>query len=67
MKVLSFRDLREVKGINFCRVHVARLVKAGEFPAPLKIGARRIGWVEAEVDAFLKARAAEREPRRVRA
>jgi prophage regulatory protein len=32
------------------------LVKEGKFPAPVKIGDRKIGWVEAEVDAWLEAR-----------
>jgi len=31
-------------------------MKRGEFPKPVKIGERAVGWVEAEVEAWLKAR-----------
>lgn len=29
-------------------------VQRGEFPAPVKIGERAVGWVEAEVDSWLE-------------
>jgi prophage regulatory protein len=29
-----------------------KLIKEGKPPQPVKIGARSIGWVEAEVDAY---------------
>ena len=29
-------------------------VQRGEFPAPVKIGERAVGWVEAEVDAWVE-------------
>lgn len=29
-------------------------VQRGEFPAPVKIGERAVGWVEAEVDSWVK-------------
>jgi len=31
-------------------------MKQGGFPKPVKIGERAVGWVEAEVEAWLKAR-----------
>jgi prophage regulatory protein len=31
-------------------------VQRGVFPAPVKIGERAVGWVEAEVDAWVKRR-----------
>jgi len=31
-------------------------VQRGEFPAPVKIGERAVGWVEAEVDAWVLGR-----------
>jgi predicted DNA-binding transcriptional regulator AlpA len=64
MKLISFDRLGPEKGIDYCRDHLRRKVKAGEFPKPiaLSIGGRRIAWIEAEVDEWLAARAAEREP-----
>lgn len=60
MKVLAFRDLRD-KGIPFCRQHITKLIKRGEFPAPLKIGLKTNAWAESEVDQYLKDRLARRE------
>ena len=42
-------------------VHLMRKVKAGEFPAPVRIGANSIAFVEEEVEEWLRARIAERD------
>lgn len=60
MRILSFHDLRDV-GINWSRQHVYRKVKAGEFPKPVHLGEATVGWIEAELNEWLKARAAERD------
>jgi prophage regulatory protein len=56
MKLLSFPELKSVKGIPFSRQHVARLVSAGKFPAPIKLGEATNAWLEAELDEWLEAR-----------
>lgn len=28
-------------------------IKAGTFPAPVSLGARAVGWIESEIDAWL--------------
>ena len=56
MKLLSFPELKTVKGVPFSRQHVARLVAAGKFPAPVKLGEATNAWVEAELDEWLDAR-----------
>lgn len=33
-------------------------VKRGDFPAPVKLGARAVGWRRADVDAWLESRTA---------
>ena len=62
LRILSLNDLREL-GIYYSRVHIYRLVKAGKFPAPIKVGQNRIGWVESEIDEWLNAKIAERDAR----
>jgi prophage regulatory protein len=62
-KVLSFKDLRE-RGISYSRVHIHRLVGAGKFPRPIKIGANRTAWLERELDDWLDAKIAERDARK---
>jgi len=62
MKFLSFPELRAVKGIGFTRQHIARLVKVGRFPKPVKFpGGARIRWIEEEIDAMQAAMAAMRD------
>jgi prophage regulatory protein len=36
-------------------------VARGDFPAPIHIGPRAIGWVEDEIDDWIEARVAERD------
>jgi len=63
-KVLSFKDLRE-RGISYSRVHIHRLVGAGKFPRPIKIGEKRTAWLERELDEWLDAKIAERDAQTV--
>ena len=41
--------------------HIARMEKEGKFPKRVQLGQNRVGWVEAEVDEWIKARIAERD------
>jgi prophage regulatory protein len=59
MRLLPYSALRD-RGIPYSRVHLARLVKAEQFPAPIQLGEGRIAWIEAEVDDWITARAAQR-------
>ena len=34
-------------------------IKAGTFPAPVSLGAKAVGWIESEIDAWLNARIQE--------
>lgn len=36
-------------------------VRAGTFPAPISLGPRAVGWVEAEIDGWLAARVKQRQ------
>jgi prophage regulatory protein len=56
MKILSYPDLRTEKGIRFSRQWIAKLVKARQFPAPVKIGLATNGFVESEIDAWIADR-----------
>lgn len=59
MKLLDLDGLA-LKGIKFSDTHIWRLIRAGDFPKPLKIGNRN-HWVEAEIDAYVEAKLAQRE------
>jgi len=64
MRMLSFAELKPVKGIPYCRDHIRRLVNAGQFPRPVKLGQRqnsRLAWPEPEIDQWQADRMAERD------
>jgi prophage regulatory protein len=49
--------LPEVKGrTGLSRSSIYDKKKRGEFPEPVKLGERAVGWVEAEIEAWLKMR-----------
>lgn len=48
------------KGINFSDTHIWRLIRAGDFPRPVKIG-KRNHWVETEIDRYIADKLAQRE------
>jgi prophage regulatory protein len=60
MKLLTFRDLAETRGIQFSYRHLYTLEDERKFPRRVKIGERRVGWIESEIDEWLAARIALR-------
>ncbi len=60
IKILSRPDLKK-KGIRWSRQHLQRLVTAGKFPKPVKLGPQTVGFLEHEIDAWIVERAKERD------
>jgi predicted DNA-binding transcriptional regulator AlpA len=60
VKLLDSMALRTEKGITFSKTHRWRQCRAGLFPEPIKLGSR-VYWLEHEIDAWIAARARERE------
>lgn len=60
MQLLDYDALKN-KGVTYSKTQLWRLAKAGTFPKPIKVGAARNAWVESEIDAWIKARMAERD------
>lgn len=63
MKLLAMDELKSAKGIPYSRAHLWRLIKSGQFVAPIKLGANRVAFIEAEIDAWIEARTTERDER----
>ena len=59
--MLSYRDLKPLKGIPYSDEWIRELIKKGKFPRRVQVGGKRVGFVESEIDEWLKARAAERD------
>jgi predicted DNA-binding transcriptional regulator AlpA len=52
-RLIQYKDLAG-RGIRFTRRHLLTLENAGKFPKRVKVGDRGIGWVEYEIEEFLK-------------
>ncbi|MFC3135060.1 helix-turn-helix transcriptional regulator [Microbaculum marinum] len=59
MRILSKRQVREL--VLYSPQHIARLEAAGKFPKRVRLGANRVGWVEDEVQEWLRDRLEERD------
>ena len=55
MRFLSYPQVMERTGLS--RVTIWRLIGRGDFPKPRPLSTRRVGFVEAEVDSWSRARA----------
>lgn len=54
-RILSPRDVVIMLGIS--EVTIWRMRKRGEFPEPLRVSPRRVGWRESDIRAWLDSRA----------
>ena len=59
IRIIDWKTLREL--VPLSRVHIGRLEKAGKFPKRVQISEARVGWIAAEIETYLQARAALRE------
>jgi prophage regulatory protein len=59
-RLIPYEALR-AKCIGYSKPHLWRLEKAGKFPKRVPIGAGRYGYVEAEIDAYIETKIAERD------
>jgi len=58
MKVLRPKDAAAKCGLS--RMHLYRLERAGSFPKRLRLGPNSVGWLEEELDAWIRERAEAR-------
>ena len=54
MRLLTLREVSEMTGLS--RSSIYAMMAAGEFPRPVRIGARAVRWHENEVRAFIANR-----------
>jgi prophage regulatory protein len=59
--LLSIDDLKPLKGISYSKAHLFRLIRAGKFPKPIRLGENRIAFPEHEIDAWVESKVAERD------
>jgi len=60
MRLILPSELKALKGIDYSRTHLARLIKAKMFPQPVQVTPGRTAFVEAEIDEWIERLAAAR-------
>ncbi len=55
-RVVRMKDLVRILGLNQSTIYA--LIKKGRFPAPFKLldGGRASGWLESDIDTYIKSR-----------
>jgi len=61
MRYISFPDLKVIFGIPYSWAHLGRLEGKGEFPRRVHLSAKRVAWLQSEIEAWCSARNAARE------
>jgi prophage regulatory protein len=59
MRILRLPEVMQRVGLKHASIYAA--IAAGTFPKPIPLGERAVGWLEHEVDQWLKARVVERD------
>ncbi len=52
MKILSAYNVSDKTSLSVS--HIRRLSKEGKFPQPIQISSVRVGWIDADVDEWIK-------------
>ena len=52
MRILSAEDVSNKTSLSAS--HLRRLSKEGKFPQPIQISSFRVGWLDADVDEWIK-------------
>lgn len=60
-KIVLLRRPQVQQRVNLSRSTLYRLISDGLFPKPVDLGPRAVGWVEHEIDAWIKSRIEQRD------
>ncbi len=55
--ILRFPDVKRSTGLSHSKIYLR--IARGTFPKPVSLGARAVGWLEAEVQQWLEQRIKE--------
>ena len=42
--------------VGYCRTNIYYLIQSGDFPAPIKLGSRAVGWLESDIENWIESR-----------
>lgn len=58
-KILRLRAVKEWTGLSRSTIYL--MIKNGEFPNSVKIGARAVGWLDSDLQAWIELRISQKE------
>jgi prophage regulatory protein len=56
-RLATMKELKSRYGIPYCRQHIWRMINAGLFPRPVRLGQRRIAFICDQVEEWITKRA----------
>lgn len=59
MRLIPYERLTDF-GLQYSRSHLLALMEAGKFPRHVRVSARRVGWLDSELEKFIAEKANER-------
>ncbi len=54
ISIIRLPQVKQRTGLS--RSNIYALIKAGQFKAPISLGARAVGWLESDVSEFIETR-----------
>jgi len=58
MRIMRLKEIIEKTGLS--RSTIYNLISQGRFPKQIELGARSVGWVDAEIDEWLETKVVHR-------
>ena len=58
-RVLRRKEVVSMVGLGTTKIY--ELISEGRFPKPIKLSVRSVGWLESEIQAWIKEQAEKRE------
>lgn len=56
-KILRLRAVKEWTGLSRSTIYL--MIKNGDFPNSVKIGARAVGWIDSDLQSWIESRIAK--------
>lgn len=59
MRIMRLKEVMSSTGLG--KTSIYKFISEGQFPKPISLGDRAVGWVESEVDEWIMDRIEERD------
>jgi len=59
MRFIRLKDVMETTGLG--KTTIYKYIEQGNFPKPVELGYRAVGWIESEISEWVMARVEERD------